>query len=133
MKQGSEIYNCGTDRFGTMREVLEDLCASASTGSKVVSLPMAPIVCAMVISSKLGLSPLGAYHSLMYGRSMYFDISKIQSDLDWKPKYSNIEMFRESYDWYRKNFNKIGTSNRSKSQHRSAIGQGVLALAKYFF
>ena len=30
----------------------------------------------MNITSAIGLSPLGAYHSLMYGKSMYFDIQE---------------------------------------------------------
>src|SRR5206468_1516642 len=31
-RPGPAIYNCGTDRFGTMREALEHLCAHARTG-----------------------------------------------------------------------------------------------------
>lgn len=131
MKPGPDTYNCGTDRFGTMREVLEDLCAYANTGSKVVSLPMGPIVLGMEITSKLGLSPLGAYHSLMYGRSMYFDISKAKTELSWQPKYSNNEMFRESYEWYLKNYQKIAAGGPNLSHHRSGMKQGVLSLAKH--
>ena len=130
MKKGPDIFNCGTDRFGTMREVLEDLCAYANTGSKVVSLPMGPIILGMEITSKLGLSPLGSYHSLMYGRSMYFDISKAKTKLGWQPKYSNSEMFRESYDWYRQNFQQIGDERRKRSRHQSGMKQGVLAIVK---
>lgn len=132
MKKGSDTYNFGTDRFGTMREVLEDLCAYANTGSKVVSLPMGPMILAMDISSKLRLSPLGAYHSLMYGRSMYFDISKAKNELAWVPKHSNHEMFRESYDWYLQNFHKIPTGGPARSQHRSGMKQGVLAVLRKF-
>jgi nucleoside-diphosphate-sugar epimerase len=132
MKPGPDTYNCGTDLFGTMREVLEDLCVYANTGSKVVSLPMGPIVLGMEITSKLGLSPLGAYHSLMYGRSMYFDISKAKNDLGWQPKYSNNEMFRESYDWYLKNHQKITTGAQNRSHHRSGMKQGVLSILRYF-
>ena len=76
--KGSATYNCGAEEFGSMREVLEDLCEYAGTGSKVVSVPMGLAVAGMNITSKLGLSPLGPYHSLMYGRSMYFDISKAE-------------------------------------------------------
>src|SRR5918996_633501 len=72
---GADAFNCGTDRFGTMREVLEHLCRHAGTGSKVKSLPMWPTMVAMNFSSALGISPLGAYHASMYGRSIYFDIS----------------------------------------------------------
>ena len=77
----SGIYNCGSDNFGTMRETLENLCKYSKTGSNVKSVPFWPAILGMKISSSLGLSPLGSYHSLMYGRSMYFDITKAKADL----------------------------------------------------
>jgi len=83
-----------------MREVLEGLIAHACTLSKVKSVPMNLAIMGMKITSTLGLSPLGAYHALMYGRSMYFDITKARTELGWQPKYSNEEMFAQSYDWY---------------------------------
>ncbi|MEM1170761.1 MAG: NAD-dependent epimerase/dehydratase family protein [Cyanobacteria bacterium P01_H01_bin.35] len=131
IRPGAATYNCGTDRFGTMREVLQSLCDYAKTGAKVKSVPMAPAIGGMKITSALGISPLGAYHSLMYGRSMYFDISKSQSELGWQPQYSNEEMFIQSYDWYLKNRESVFTSNRA-SHHRSAVKQGVLRLVKWF-
>src|SRR3954451_8218594 len=36
---GPGLFNAGTDRFGTMRETLESVCAHAATGSRVRSLP----------------------------------------------------------------------------------------------
>jgi hypothetical protein len=36
----------------------------------------------------------------MYDCEMYFDLVRTKRDLDWSPRYSNAEMFRESYDWY---------------------------------
>jgi nucleoside-diphosphate-sugar epimerase len=129
---GAATYNCGTDRFGSMRDVLECLCEHAGTGSKVKSVPMTPAILLMNITSTLGVSPLGAYHSLMYGRSMYFDVSKARSELGWQPKYSNNEMFIQSYEWYLKNRNLI-LSNSGASHHRSAVKQGILGLVKWFF
>ena len=129
-RPGSAIYNCGTDRFGTMREVLEHLCAHAKTGSKVKSVPMAPAVCVMKFTSALGLSPLGPYHALMYGRSLYFDITKAQTELGWKPRYSNDEMFAQSYEWYLKNRDLV-LRGHGASQHRSAVKQGILNLVKH--
>ena len=90
-----------------MREVLEALCRHARTGSRVKSLPMWLMVPAMSVSSRLGLSPLGAYHALMYGRPMYFDIAKAKGELGWQPRYSNQEMFIESYEWYLKHRSEI--------------------------
>ena len=37
--EGPDIFNVGTDRFGTMRETLADLCEHAGTGATVRSLP----------------------------------------------------------------------------------------------
>lgn len=129
LRKSSAVYNCGTDNFGTMREVLESLCAHAGTGSKVKSVPITPAILGMKLTSAIGVSPLGAYHALMYGRSMYFDISKAADELNWKPKFSNEEMFIDSYEWYLKNREYIISQNGA-SHHRSAVKQGVLSLVK---
>ena len=130
--RGADVFNCGTDRFETMRELLEHLCLHAGTGSKVKSLPMRPIMAAMKVASALSISPLVDYHALMYGRSIYFDIAKARAKLGWTPRYSNKEMFVESYDWYLANRRKV-LAERNASHHRSAVEQGVLKLLHWFF
>jgi nucleoside-diphosphate-sugar epimerase len=130
--KGADTFNCGTDRFGTMREVLEHLCRHAGTGSKVKSLPMWPIVAAMNLSSALGISPLGAYHASLYGRSIYCDISKARTKLGWAPRYSNKEMFVENYDWYLANRGAVLAATDTTSPHRSAVKQGVLKVLHWF-
>jgi len=131
-RKGSDAFNCGTDRFGTMREVLAHLCSHAATGSKVKSLPMWPIEAAINVSAGLGISPLGAYHASMYGRSFYFDIARARTKLDWSPRYSNNEMFVESYEWYLANRAAILASTGSASHHRSAVKQGALKIVHWF-
>lgn len=128
-RPGPRIYNCGAERFGTMRQALEALCRHAATGSQVKSVPMFPAVIGMKLSSTLGLSPLAAYHSLMYGRSMYFDITKARAELGWKPQYSNDEMLIESYNWYVENRPAILGRN-GLSHHRGPVKQGILQLVK---
>jgi len=132
MLKGADAFNCGTDRFGTMREVLEHLCRHAGTGSNVKSLPLWPMVTAMNLSSGLGISPLGAYHASMYGRSIYFDISKARTRLGWVPRYSNNEMFVESYEWYLTNRIAVLTATDDASYHRSAVKQGALKMLHWF-
>ncbi len=129
-RTGPAIYNCGAAKFGTMRETLEALCAHAKTGSRVKSVPMTPAVLGMKITSAFGFSPLGAYHALMYGRSMYFDISKVQKELSWQPTRSNESMFCESYDWYLAHREEILRAT-SGSHHRSAVKQGILGMVKW--
>lgn len=128
-RPGATSYNIGTDRFGTMRETLEALCSHASTGSRVRSVPMTPAVWGMNLTSFLGLSPLGPYHALMYGKSLYFDISKAQRELGFQPRFSNEVMMIDSYDWYLKNREDV-LAAKGGSHHRSAVKQGVLGLVK---
>jgi nucleoside-diphosphate-sugar epimerase len=124
-RPGPATYNVGAKRFGTMRETLEGLLAHARTGSRVVSVPLAPAVAMMKMTSRLGVSPLGAYHALMYGRSMYFDLARTRKELGWEPRFGNVEMFSESYDWYVRHRDEV-LSRRGASHHRSPVRQGIL-------
>jgi nucleoside-diphosphate-sugar epimerase len=126
-REGSQLYLCGTDRFGTMRELLEALVAHANSRSPIRSLPFRATQAAMVVTSKLGLSPLGDYHSLMYGRGMWFDIEDARRELEWAPKYSNAEMICDSYDWYLAHRDEV-LARRDASHHRSAVKLGALKL-----
>jgi nucleoside-diphosphate-sugar epimerase len=129
-RPGAATYNIGAERFGTMREALEALARHAGTGSRVRSLPMAPTVKAMELTSALGLSPLGAYHSLMYGREMFFDVTRPREELGWRATRSNEEMLVESYDYYVQHRAEI-LARRGASHHRSPVRQGVLKLLEY--
>src|SRR5262249_31842348 len=99
--------------------------------SRAKSVPMTPAVWVMNLCSALGLSPLGPYHALMYGRSLYFDITKAKIELEWQPRYSNEEMIIQSYDWYLRNRESVVVGH-GHSHHRSAVKQGVLRALKAF-
>jgi nucleoside-diphosphate-sugar epimerase len=126
-RSGADVFNVGAERFGTMREALEALVRHAKTGSPVRSLPMAPAEKVMDLTSWLGLSPLGPYHSLMYGREMYFDLAHVKSVLGWRATRSNDEMLIESYDYYLRHREQI-LQRRGASRHRSPIRFGLLRL-----
>jgi nucleoside-diphosphate-sugar epimerase len=127
---GPDTFNIGAERFGTMRQALEALVRHAGTRSRVRSLPMAPAVRLMELTSKLGLSPLGAYHSLMYGREMFFDLQKPKQTLGWSSTKSNEEMLIESYDWYVAHRDEV-LSRTGASHHRSALDRKILRLLEY--
>jgi nucleoside-diphosphate-sugar epimerase len=124
---GPAVFNVGASRFGTMREALHALVRHAGTGSPVRSLPMRPMETVMEVASRLGLSPLGAYHSLMYGREMYFDLAPVEDALGWRATRSNEEMLIESYEHYVENRDEI-RRRRGASSHRSPIRFGLLRL-----
>lgn len=122
------VYNVGTDRFGSLRETLEDLIAYAKSKSRVMGLPPLPTIAALRLLDLLGLSPLAPWHYLTYHKPFYFDVQELLQ-LGWRPKYSNTEMFRESYDWFLNNKDKLG-SRTAASPHRSVVAQRLLALLK---
>jgi nucleoside-diphosphate-sugar epimerase len=122
---GPRVYHVGAERFGTMRETLAGLIAHAGTGSRIVSVPGRLAARLMNLTSHLGISPLGDYHALMYGREMYFDVTRAKRELDWSPRFSNVEMFCDSYDWYLAHREGV-LGRRHASHHRSPIRQGVL-------
>jgi nucleoside-diphosphate-sugar epimerase len=124
---GADTFNVGAERFGTMREALEALTRHAGTGSTVRSLPRRPMEKLMEGASRLRLSPLSAYHSLMYGRSMYFDLTPVRTALGWRATRSNEEMLIESYDHYLGHREEI-LRRRGASRHRSPVRFGVLRL-----
>jgi nucleoside-diphosphate-sugar epimerase len=129
-RAGPATFNIGAERFGTMREALDALVRHAGTGSRVRSLPMGPTVWLMEWTSALGLSPLGAYHALMYGREMFFDIRPAKEALAWTPSKGNEEMFIESYEDYVAHRDEVLT-RRDASHHRSPVKKGILKMLDY--
>ena len=125
---GAAVFNVGTDRFGTMRESLESLCAHAGTGSRVRSLPARPAAALMKAASAAHLAPFAPYHWLMYSKSLWFDLDHVGAALDWRPKWSNEEMLADSYDWFLRNRSHTGEMGRSA--HRTIAKQGALRVLK---
>jgi len=126
--EGPGVFNVGTDRFGTMRETLDDLCEHAGTGAQVRSVPAGPAGLAMAVSARLGLTPFAPYHWMMYSKSMWFDLDHLQEELDWTPTWSTAEMFAQSYDWFVENRELAG--DESASHHRRSASQGALRFLK---
>lgn len=125
---GAEIFNIGTDRFGTMRKTLQTVCDHAGTGSQVRSLPAKPTSLAMHAAASMHIAPFAPYHWLMYAQSMYFDTTKATEKLGWTATYSNAEMFADSYDWFLEN--RAITTSAGASHHRRTAKQGALRLLK---
>ena len=126
---GPAIVNCGTDRFGTMRESLEGLCAHAATGAQVRSLPAGPAAGPMHLAAALHLAPFAPYHWTMYAKSLWFDIDHARELLGWQPRYSNVEMLVDSYEWFLAN--RGATTAGGRSQHRTTARQGALGILKH--
>ncbi|MEM8641233.1 MAG: NAD-dependent epimerase/dehydratase family protein [Cyanobacteria bacterium P01_G01_bin.54] len=124
------IYNVGTNRFGTLRQGLEHLVTYAKSPSKVKSLPPWLTIGGLRILDLLGLSPLAPWHYLTYHKAFHFDVTPLL-ELGWQPKYSNDEMFRESYDWFQENYSRL-VAEKAGSAHRRPVKEKLLGLVKFF-
>ena len=133
LKTGSAKYNIGAEEFGSMSEVLQFLINATKSQSRIKSIPLKLAEIGMNFTSLIGISPLGPYHALMYGRSMYFDISKAKNELGFQPKYSNNQMFLESYEWYVANRESILNQSGATSLHRKPAKQKILKLFSKIF
>jgi nucleoside-diphosphate-sugar epimerase len=122
------VYNVGTDRFGSVREALERLIEHAGAPSQVKSLPAGLTRGALGALDFLGLSPLAPWHYLTYHKPFYFDVSKLLA-LGWKPRYSNDEMFHESYQWFLANYQRLAAA-KTGSPHRRPVREGLLWVLK---
>lgn len=120
-------YNVGTDSFGTLRGDLERLIAYAGSTSKVKSLPEFLAINSLRMLYWMKLSPLVPWHYLTYHKPCYFDVQPLLN-MGWKARYSNMDMLKESYDWFSTSYEQSKAEHGSP--HRSPIKQGILRLLK---
>jgi len=126
-RPGPTTYNVGALEFGTMRETVQALVDHAGTGSTVRSLPVGPAKLAMSALATVGLAPFAPYHWMLYGESLFFDVSKARSELGWEPTHSNASMLIESYEWYLAHRDEPSPHG---SHHQSPVRLGVLEVLR---
>jgi nucleoside-diphosphate-sugar epimerase len=122
------VYNIGATEFGTMRQTLLALVDHAGTGSRVRSLPAGAARAAMRSLSKMGVAPFAPYHWLLYAESLWFDTTKAQTELGWRPRRSNASAVIESYEWFLAHRHELGEADRSR--HQSPVRLGLLEVLK---
>lgn len=115
-KVTGEIFNIGSEEFGTWREDLGYVIQQNKSSSKITSLPTAPSQLLLSLLETLNLSPLSAWHYKTMPIPSYVSIEKAKKLLGWKPTQSNKQLLNESYLWYKKNrrtvINKVGKTHR---------------------
>ena len=121
-------YNVGTDRFATLREDLQALIRHAGSASRVVGVPAGPAIMTLRLLDRMRMSPLAPWHYETYHIPFHFDVSDLLA-MGWKPRYSNIEMLAESYDWLRDNPDGADAAHGT-SIHRRPVAGGILNLLR---
>jgi hypothetical protein len=83
----------------------------------------------MRLAAAARVAPFAPYHWMMYSRSMWFDIEHVRNSLGWQPKWSNTEMFIQSYEWFLAH--RSATRDDGRSSHRTSARQGALSILKH--
>ncbi len=128
---GSNVFNIGAEKFSTIRDVVSSCIKYADSQSKIKNINNNFFFKLAKLISKTRLIPLQDYHFEVYGKSVFFDISKSKKILEWTPKYSNKDSIINSYQSfiYKKN-NKI--FDETISPHNSILKKGLLKYAHLF-
>lgn len=127
----NEDFNIGAADFGTVAGDLEELIAYAKTPARVRPVNAALVRAVLGFFDMLRLSPLVDWHYKTPHKPFFFDITKARTMLGWEPKDSNRQMFRDTYDWYLANYEKIDKTT-SGTTHRKTVKQGVLRVIRAF-
>ena len=69
----------------------------------------------------LRLSPFVAWHYRTQHHPFYFDTSKLERELDFRPRLSNLEMLIDAFDWHCAHGSSTGGS-----AHRRPLRRGLL-------
>lgn len=127
----SGVFNVGTDRYGSLRSVFQDLILHARSKSRVIALPKSLTISALFILELMKLSPLTSWHYRTLPRAFHFNISSMKN-LGWSPKFSNAEMLIQAYDSYLARGGRMEHTVGS-SPHSRPVKGGILAWIQKIF
>jgi len=95
-----QVFNVGSAGVATVREQVQALIDHARSRSRIVPLNAALLRAAARVLHRLGLSPLVPEHYLLADREFVLDLGRARRVLGWVPRYTNIQMTNEAYEWY---------------------------------
>ena len=96
-----------------------------------IVFPTAPAVWTLKFIERLHLSPLYRWIYETAAHDSAVSIERIETRLQFQPRYSNKDAMIRNYDWYvRHRDDYRGVSGTS---HRLPWKQGILGLAKHLF
>ncbi len=127
----NDTFNIGAGEYTTMKEDWQAVLDHAGHGKKVRGFPAAPVIWALRILDRLGLSPLYKWVYETAATDSFVSIEKAQKVLGYRPQHSNKDALIRNFEWYLSNLDSF--ANQSGVTHRVPWKQGALGIAKKFF
>ena len=145
-KKLNDVFNIGAEKFGTVKEDLEELFEYAyqkklknqiSTiknfkKSSIIATPAFLVKKILWVFERLKLSPLYQWVYDTADHDSFVSIEKIKKVLNWQPKFSNSQALIKAYQWYLDNYQEI-KSRPAGITHTVGWRQGILGWIKRFF
>ena len=129
--KGSNVFNIGAEKFSTIFNILSSCIVNANSKSKIKNIDNNFLFKMANIISKTNLIPLQDYHFKVYGKSVFFDITKSKTVLNWSPKFSNNESIINSYqNFINKKNNRM--FDKYSTPHNSLLKKGLLKYVHLF-
>ena len=123
-------FNIGVGEYSFLKEDLNNFFSKVGSKSKVFTTNKYLCKTMLYMLEKLRLSPLTSYHILVYNKNFYYDLDHAYQKLNWRSKYSNVEVLYEAYMWYLSNYKKISNNN---SVHSKILNQKIFRIVKNIF
>ena len=114
--------NIGSSDVKTIRDIVNFLKSEFKSKAKIKNIDNSFILKIGFFLQKLNFIPLQDYHFKAYGSEIYFDISKANKVLNWKPEYSTFDSFKDSYE----NFLISKDDGKAKSIHKKILKNFLL-------
>ncbi len=120
--------NIGSPDVKKIIDIIEFLKSEFDSKSRIKNLDNSLSLKFGFFLQKIGAIPLHDYHFKVYGKDVYFDISKTKKILKWEPKYTTLESFKDSYNHFIKEDDNVS----NKSVHQTKIKSLILRYAPLF-
>ena len=112
--KGKNIFNIGTDKVLTVREVFEFLIKKTSSKSKIRFFNKSIGLIILKFLAFFRLINFIDYHNKLLVSSIVMDVSRIKKILKFKPSKSNADLLLEAYNHYIENKNSIKYGSAKK-------------------
>jgi nucleoside-diphosphate-sugar epimerase len=118
-RRSPDSFNIGASTYGTVREDIAALIAAAATGARIQPVPAWAIRSVLQPLDAIGRSPFTPWHYRVGPVDFYCDIADAVRELEWHPRYSNVDTLTAAYRDYGTDAGESGDS-----AHRRALGGG---------
>jgi nucleoside-diphosphate-sugar epimerase len=127
----NDTFNIGAREFTTLARDYQAVLDEAGHGKRIIPLPAEPVIWALRLLDRLGLSPLYPWVYETVGKDSFVSIEKAERVLGFRPAYSTREALVRNFRWYLVSYEKF--AGQSGVTHRVPWSQGALGLAKLVF